>query len=56
MNVDKEMQKQARGNLCGSDLSIARYVQVLEHESCHLEKLNAKLNLNLKGLQQQQAG
>ena len=31
-------------------------MQVLEHEICHLEKLNAQLNLDLKALQQQQAG
>ena len=57
MNVDKELQKQARRNLRGTDPSIARYMQVLEHEICHLEKLNAQLNLDLKALQkQQQAG
>jgi len=55
MNVDKELHKQAHRNLRGTDPSIAKYMQVLEREVCHLEKLNAQLSQDVKALQQQQA-
>lgn len=56
MNVDKDLQKQARKSLRGTDPSIAKYMQVLEHEVCHLEKLNTQLSQEIEALQQQHAG
>ncbi|KZR91844.1 hypothetical protein MITS9509_01765 [Synechococcus sp. MIT S9509] len=56
MNVDKDLQKQARKSMRGTDPSIAKYMQVLEHEVCHLEELNAQLNQKIEVLQQQRAG
>ena len=53
MNVDKELQKQARKSLRGTDPSIARYMQTLEHEVCHLEKRNAQLTHTIEELQAQ---
>ncbi len=53
MNVDKDLQKQARKNLRGTDPAITKYIQALEHEVCHLEKLNAQLNQEIQNLQQQ---
>ena len=52
MNVDKELQKQARKSLRGTDPSIAKYMQVLEHEVCRLEKLNAQLSQNIQSIHQ----
>ena len=52
MNVDQELQKQARKSLRGTDPSIAKYMQQLEHEVCHLEKLNAQLNQEIQALQE----
>ena len=52
MNVDPELQKQARKSLRGTDPSIAKYMQMLEHEVFHLEKLNAQLNQEIQALQQ----
>ena len=53
MNVDKDLQKQARKNLRGTDPAIAKYMQALEHEICQLERLNAQLNQAIQDLQQQ---
>ena len=53
MNVDKELQKQGRKSLRGTDPSIARYMQTLEHEVCHLEKRNAQLTQTIEELQAQ---
>ena len=50
MNVDKELQKQARKSLRGVDPSIARYMQTLEHEVCHLEKINRQLSQQIEEL------
>ena len=55
MNVDKDLQKQARKSLRGTDPSIARYMQTLEHEVCHLEKINAQLNQQIDELRQRLA-
>ena len=55
MNVDKDLQLQARKNLRGADPSITKYMQALEHEICHLEKLNAQLNKEIQVLQQRHA-
>ncbi len=52
MNVEPELQKQARKSLRGTDPSIAKYMQKLEHEVCHLEKLNAQLSQEIQALQE----
>ena len=52
MNVDQELQKQARKSLRGTDPSIAKYMQQLEHEVCQLEKLNAQLSQEIQALQE----
>ena len=56
MNVDKELQKQARKSLRGVDPSIPRYMQTLEHEVCHLEKINRQLSQQIEELQQRLDG
>ena len=50
MNVDKELQKQARKGLRGADPSIGKYMAALEHEICRLEKINASLNQEIEKL------
>ena len=52
MNVDKELQKQARKGLRGVDPSIGKYMAALEHEICRLEKINAGLNQEIEKLRE----
>ena len=52
MNVDKELQKQARKSLRGVDPTIGKYMAALEHEICRLEKINEGLNQEIAKLRE----